>query len=400
MPGPVFDTGVARKRALAFNNQVSAGTAVSLSTADLFDVANISVTPNPQTTTDPRYTGSVDRPGDQLIGVSHEISFEWNIHGPGSGTLPTAGAWIPGRLLTALGFTENVVATAIGPEAFTSGTTTGLTLGAAAVGTADLYTGYAINVSAIAAAPAGLAMIQAYTSGKAATLARTRAGAPATGNYTIPQQLAYTFAAAKPAAGASVTVWDDPGQRRNFKDWRPTSARIELVTAARDGGQNYCRITVSGTCTLVSEANEAVPTLTGLIPIPPFRGGQQDIANLQLGGSSVTIDLGLRSAGPPNPNQDDGSDPALIVESVRTVSYELNEHARTTVDWNAIAAAQAQHPSQFIYGLGSGNYVGVMIAGQRFNYRTTNEGGDFLGNTGDAWIDGVNRAIALTFIRY
>jgi hypothetical protein len=384
---------------VAFNNQSVAGTPVVLTTADLLDVSSVTITPNAQTTTDPRYTGSVDLTGDQLIGVSHEVSFEWLIHGPGAGTLPLANAFIGGRVLTALGFTENRIATAITGN-YTAGTATSVTLDTGAAATAQLYKALALNVISQGASPIGMAMIQDYTAAKVATLARNRTLVSAGGTYAIPEQLAYTFTSAKPVAGASITVGDDQNDRQNFRDWRPTSGQIELVTAARDGGESYCKITVSGTCTLYSTAVEAVPAVGSLVPIPPFRDGQQDIANFQLGGASVRIDLGLRSAGPPNPNQLDGSDPAQIVETKRTVTYELNQHARATVDWDVIAKDQNKHPSQFLWGLGSGNYMGVMIDAQRFNYRTKNEGGDFMTNTGDAWIDGVEKCLALTFIKY
>lgn len=397
MAGPVYATAISRKKALAFNNQVSAGTPIALTSADCIDVSSVSYTPNPQTQTDPRYSGTIHRPGDQLVGVSHEVSFEWTIHGF-TGTLPAAGAFLPGRILTALGFTENRLATAVGPEGYTGGTATGATLGTAASSTVGLYKGAAINLATVGAAPLGLAMIQDYAAAKAATFARNRTMA-ATGNYTIPEQLYYTFASASPVAGASVTIWED-GHRMDFQDWRPTSARIELSTASRDGGEAFCRIVVSGGCTLYQESNEAAPAVSTAIPIPSFRNGQQDIANLQLGGSSVTIDLGIRSAYPPNPNQLDGSDPGLVVETVRTVSYELNKVARTVVDWNALAAAQSAHASQFIWGLASGNYMGVMIDAQRFNYRTSNEGQDFISTSGDAWIDGVDKCISLAFIKY
>lgn len=397
MPGPVNTPLVSRKKAMAFANQVTAGTAIVLTSADCIDVSNVSFTPNAQTTTDPRYSGTIHRPGDQLIGVSYDITFEWLIHGY-SGALPVAGAFLPGRILTAWGFTETRVATAVGPESYTVGTTSGATLGATAVGTTDLYKGQAINFATVGAAPLGLAMVRSYTSGKAATLARLRTMA-ATGNYTIPVQLAYTLAVAQPAAGASITLWED-GHRMNFRDMRPTAARIELVTASRDGGESYCKLTGTFSGTLYSEADEATPVVPISTPIPPFRDGQQDIALQQLGGSSITIDLGLRSAYPPNPNQLDGSDPGVMVESKRTVSLSLNKVQRSVIDFNTLAQAQNAHPLQAIWGLSTGNYMGLMVDNMRFNYRSSNEGQDFITTDGDAWIDGVDKAIALTFIGY
>jgi hypothetical protein len=397
MAGPVNAPLVSRKKAMAFANQVSAGTAIVLTSADCIDVSNVSFTPNAQTTTDPRYSGTIHRPGDQLIGVSYDITFEWLIHGY-VGALPAANAFLPGRILTAWGFTETRVATAIGPESYTVGTTTGATLGTTAVGTTDLYKGQAINFATVGAAPVGLAMIRSYTSGKAATLARNRTMA-ATGNYTIPTQLAYTLAVAQPAAGASITLWED-GHRMNFRDMRPTAARIELVTASRDGGEAYCKLTGTFSGTLYSEADEATPVVPISTPIPPFRDGQQDIALQQLGGSSITLDLGLRSAYPPNPNQLDGSDPGVMVESKRTVSLSLNKVQRSVIDFNTLAQAQAAHPLQAIWGLSTGNYMGLMVDNMRFNYRSSNEGQDFITTDGDAWIDGVDKAISLAFIGY
>lgn len=136
------------------------------------------------------------------------------------------------------------------------------------------------------------------------------------------------------------------------------------------------------------------------IALPPFMDGQQDIANVRLGGSSVSINLGIQSAFPPNPNQLTGDDPGLVVATERTVSYQLNKVRRSVIDFNALANAQGQHPAQFLWGLGSGNTIGVMIDAQRFNLPSTQEGSDFITTSGDAWIDGVDRALSIAFIAY
>lgn len=400
MPGPIHDAFSSRKKALAFANQVAAGTGISLTSADCLDVSSCSWAPQTQRQTDPRYTGSIHRSGDIILGATYDVTFEWLIHGHAAGTVPLADAFIPGRVLKALGFTENRFATAIASEGYTSGTTTGATLGATAVGTAQLYKGLLISMLSIGAAPLGFAMISNYTAGKAATFARTRAMS-ATGNYSIPAQLAYTLSATEAQYPSSISIWEGnnaaSGHRLNFIDMRPTAATIEMATASRDNSNAYCKITCTFSGVLSSEANEAPPTVSTSIPIPPFRNGQQDIANVQLGGSSVVIDLGIRSAFPPNPNQTDGNNTGIVVETKRMVRYEINKVARTVVDWNALAAAQSQHPSQFIWGLGTGNYIGVMIDQQRFDYPSTSEGADFITQSGSAEIDGVDKAISITF---
>lgn len=402
MSGPVHNPFSSRKKALAFAIQSSPGSPATLSSSDCLDVASVTATPRSRTTEDPRYTGTIHRPGDIYNGASWEVTFEWLIHGF-SGALPSASAFIAGRVLQAVGFTEQRLATAVGPEAYSSGTSTGLTLGAGATGTANLYKGYAINIEDIGAAPLGLAMISAYTAGKAATLARTRTIA-SSDDYVIPTQLAYTLSTTEPANPASITVWEGDnggsGHRMNFVDMRPTAFTIELITSSRDGGDSYCRMSATFSGDLGSEADEAPPVVSTAVVIPPFRNAQQDIANVQLGGASVTIDLGITSAYPPNPNQTDGSDPGLVASTKRTVSYSLNKVRRSVVDFNALAAAQSTHPSQFIWGLASGNYMGVMIDAQRFDNPTSQEGGNFITTSGSAWIDGVDRALAITFIKY
>ena len=402
MSGPVNNPFSSRKKALAFNIQTAPGTPIVLTSADAIDVGNCSYSPKSRTSEDPRYTGTVHRPGDILAGVSWDVTFEWLIHGF-SGALPAADAFLPGRVLKAVGFTEQRLAAAVGPEAYSSGTTTAATLGASASSTANFYKGMAVNFAPIGAAPLGLAMIRDYTTGKVATLARTRTLA-GTGNYTIPPQLAYTLSTTEPANPASITVWEGDnggsGRRMNFVDMRPTAFTIEMVTSSRDNSGSYCKITATFSGDLGSEAVEAPPAFSNNIAIPPFLNGQQDIANTQLGGASVTIDLGIGSGYPPNPNQSGGFDPGLVTVTKRKVSYTLNMVRQSVIDFNALAAAQAQWPSQFLWGLATGNYMGLMIDQQRFDYRTPAEGQDFITTTGDAWIDGVDRAIALAFIGY
>lgn len=398
MPPPIHTPSISRKKALAVANQVTAGTAVAITSADCLDVSQCSYQPNSITAQDPRYTGTIHRNGPAVLGATYDVTFEWPIHGHGmAAAIPAADAFIIGRILKQWGFTENRFAAAIGPEAFTVPTNTGATLGTLAAATLQLYKGLVANLVPIGVAPGGFAMISNYTAGKVATFARDRA--LTAGNYTIPIQLAYTLGSTMPDAGMSMTYWED-GHRLNFVDMRPTAATITLNTASRDNNDAIGIISGTFSGTLLSEANEAAPVVTPSIALPPFRGGQQDIANVQLGGSSVTLDLGLRSAFPPNPNQADGSNPGMTVESQRTVSYELNKVARTVIDFNALANAQTPYPSQFLYGLGTGNYFGMMIDAQRFDFRASQEGSDFITTSGSAYIDGVDKAIALTFPVY
>lgn len=405
MSGPVNVPFSPTKRAIAIAIQSAAGTLATMTSADLLD-ATFSYKVNARTAEDPRYTGTIHKSGKIFIGATYDLTLEWFMHGWGSGTIPALDAFIPGRLLRSLGFSEVRVASAIGPEAFSSGTTTGLTLGTTAVGTSQLYKGYAVNVDAIAAAPGGLAMIQNYTSGKVATLARTRSGAPATGNYTIPIQMVYPYSATEPEFPTSFAVWNGDnsgsGHRLNFRDMRPSGqARIDLFTASREGGDGtFSKISATFTGTLDSEADEACPAVSTPIALPPFLNGQFDVANTQLGGASMAIDFNPQSAFPPNPNQLDGSDPGFMSSTERMANYSLNKVRRSVIDFRSLANAQSSHPTQALFGLSSGNYIGLMVDAQRFNVPDDSENGAYMATNGEAWIDGSDKAVSLAFIKY
>lgn len=394
MTGPVYKPYASNKKALAFANQSVSGTGIALTTADLLDCASITWRPNAITSQDPRYTGTTKRRGPIMLGVTYDITFEWTVHGPGN-AVPAADAWVPGRVLKQLGFTENRVTTAVGPEGFTGGTTSQVTLGAAAVGTTDLYKGLVINLATVGAAPLGFGMIRSYTSGKVATLARLRATA-ATGNYTIPQQLAYTYSGTDPVAGASITIWED-GDRLNFIDMVPSGDQtVQLFTSSRDGTE-YCRIACSFTGILYSQVAEATPAVDISIAVPPFRNGQDDFANIQMGGASATLTLSKEVAYPPNANQETGNDPPMPTGDTRTLTIERNRVSLATVDFKALSDAQGYHAYQALWGLGAGNYMGFMVANGRIAPRSVNSGNAFDTTSGELWIDDVDKCVSLVF---
>jgi hypothetical protein len=387
--------------ALAIKAQSAPGTYATPTSSDATMVANLSATPQAITSESPEYTGTIHRAGQIVLGATWDVSFDILIRGPGGASPPAADAFILGRVMRALGFTENIISSAIpaAAEALGGGsTTTTATLGASAAATADLYQGLALHLAVDGAMPTSLSMIRAYSAAKVATLAETRAGAP-TGNYQIPKQLAYTYAATGTPPVLSLSLWQ--GNRRyNFIDMAPSSARITLPTTSRDGGNDYPRLTCTFSGDLNSYIDEASPSVSPISAIPPFKGGKLYVAGVSMGGSSLSVDLGLRVGFPPNPNKASGSDPAQLVETRRSLSMTLNQVAKSYLDFIAIATAQSYQPVEALYGLATGNYVGFIATDARFNFPGTQEGGDFFQSTGDAYLDSASRTLSVVFPYY
>lgn len=385
---------------LAIKAQSAPGTYGSPTSADAIPVANLSWKPNAIQTDNPEYSGSIHKPGPIVLGASYDVTFDILLRGPGGAAPPAADAFILGRVLRALGFTENVVSAAIpaAAEALGGGSTsTVATLGATAVGTLDLYKGLALELTSEGAMPAGLVMIRSYSAAKAAGLAQTLSGAPTT-TYQIPKQLAYTLSSTGTPPVLSLALWQ--GSRRyNFVDMAPSSARLTLATAA-PGNTSYPTLSVTFTGDAYSDLAEAAPVVSSTLALPPFKGGKLHIAGLAMGGSSISLDLGLKAAFPPNPNKTNGFDPAQLTETKRTISLNLNQQAKAYFDFLAAAAAQTSYPIQALYGLATGNYIGFVATDARFNFPATQSGGDFFTTQGDAYVDGAEKTIGLTFPYY
>jgi hypothetical protein len=112
--------------ALAIKAQSAPGTYATPTSSDATMVANLSWTPQAITSESPEYTGSIHRAGQIVLGATYDVSFDILIRGPGGASPPAADAFIFGRVMRALGFTENIISSAIpaAAEALGGGSTT------------------------------------------------------------------------------------------------------------------------------------------------------------------------------------------------------------------------------------------------------------------------------------
>lgn len=389
------------KTVLAVEVEVTPGTYVAPDSSDTITVADLRPSIEGLTADIREFTGSIHRPGPVVLGKTFTVSGRILLRGPGGSSPPAADAWILGRLLRAAGFAEVVTSAAVpaSPEAIgAGGSTTTVELGATATGTADLYKAVMLYIEDLSATAGKgqLTMARSNTAGKVATLPETAGGAltDVGTDWQMPKQLVYQLSSGTPPT-LSVSCWI--GERRyNAAGCAISSFRINCPTSSRDS-QDVPSIEFTLTGKVESVADDASPpTPPAGLAVPPFRDGKMWVANKQLGGAGFSIDFGAQVGYPPNPNEEDGNETAQLTETTRTVDLTLNQVALTTFDDVTLAEDQGYHSLFALWGLASGNAFGLIVTDMRFNHRSPDNSGAFVTQTGQAYIDGTTKTVALS----
>ncbi len=371
------------------------------STTDLLQSSDLKVAVNGITQEINEYTGSIHSVGPVVLGKTFDVTMKVYLRGPGGNSPPAAGAWVPGRVLRAAAFSETIVSAAIpaSPEAIATGTTNSVTLGTSAAATQDLYKAMFVLLSGIqtGTAPRALTMLRSYNAAKLALLAETAAAA-ITGTYQIPKQLVYSLSPSSTVPTLSVSVWQ--GSRRwdgvgmavsSFKMMLPVASRTNTALPELE-------VTLSGN--LAANYDDPAPLITPGLAIPPFRDGKMYVAGLPMGGASLGIDFNATVAYPPNANQPNGTDPAQMAKTKRTVQLTLNQVLKATQDFTAIADGQINQAIMATYGTASGNFFGAIVTDARFDYLSPDTSGEYITSTGQAFVDGANKDITLAIAFY
>lgn len=365
--------------------------------ADLFPCASVKPNFESVLAENPEYTGTIDKPGDFLIGERVSVQISIPIRPAGGTEPPVADAYIPGRFLRAARFSEVILSAPIpaAPEAVAAGTESTATLGAGAAATADLYKGLALHLSDNGAAyNRQLTAIRSYSAAKVATLPEVLAAAPAA-NYQIPKQLAYQSGAAGDPPLLSTQIWYHKC-RYDLINMAVSALKFTFPTSSRNTTDfPMMELTIEGD--VHGWADEDAPLIGALGAIPIFKDGDFWVANKALGGSTFSTDMGIQVGYPPNPNKKSGNDAPQITQTKRTANLTLNHNLKATVDFRALATAQAQHALWAAYGYGPGSMVMFLIPDGRLTYPNPDNSGEFVTQTIDMLIDGSDRAVNLIF---
>jgi hypothetical protein len=388
------------KTALAIALQVG-GAAVfaNPTTADIYPVSQVRFEIQGQTIENDEYLGTIIRNAPDIAGKRVSLSFNTKLRPPGGIAPPAANAWIPGRLLQSAKYTEIVTATAIpaAPEALGVGSTTSTAvLGTTAAATAGLYKAFPLILSDNGATYKDrLTAIRSYSASKEAALMETLAAIPAA-NYQIPAFLGYARSVSEiDPPFLSGKIWID-GHRFDLVDMRCTGLQIVVPTTTRDQAA-YPELQWTFDCRIHANSAEATPAITPLGAVPLFRNGDLVLNRVRIGASTFTIDNGIQTEDPPNPNMAEGVDGAEMVGGSASVSVTWQKYLPSVIDPLALADAQAQHPYFAQWGNAAAAIVQVTVPDVRLNYSNPDLGGQLVMQSTDLMIDAFDRSVMIAF---
>lgn len=346
---------VLRARNVALLAEVEASEGVeetpSASTdAVAIDANSLSIQPQANLIETNDATGSLDGLGSIVGGMNVQIGFD--VYLKGSAAAGTAPEW--GKLLRACGFKQTTNASALpaSPEACANGGSTTLAvLGSTAVGTADAYNGFPLDLTGNVE---GNTFIADYTASKQATLTDTMGGSIVnTTNYQIPAAVVYSPASAS-VPSLTMHIYMD-----GLK-WRFAGARGTVTLTLTSGG--VARMSFRFTAMYIDKDDAAVPAVTLDNTRPPvWRNGKAKIERVAAAIQELTIDVGNTLSTPDNPNALEGFDPAQIFN--RKIVGSINPSATLVATRDLMADFRAGTKRQIHAQLGNtaGNRLAITI---------------------------------------
>ena len=292
-------------------------------TAD-FIGADCSVTFDQNAVPNTEMTGSLDRSPAIVGGLRPRIRLTVPLRG--SGTAGTAPEW--GRLMRCCTMAETLTASPVpaSPLALTAGSASGGTLGATFGTTAQQYRGMPILLGAITGDQPAISAISDYLASRAATLIHTVSTTfTTTQTAQIPVNQLYSPTSDEAVFRTATLYFYADGMRWRFTGVQGTWS-LELTT----GGTGVFTFDLVGN--FVDHTATALPTgwNTAIRPTPPrFVAGACRLDGAIARVRALSIQAGVATVLPENPEATEGYDPAVPVE--RDVAGSLDPLMDTTV---------------------------------------------------------------------
>lgn len=314
----------ARQAAVAVKLEVTKGTdaiAGSPVAAD-FVASDCQVTFDQATVQDPQYTGSLDGAPPIVGGMRPRFTLRMALRG--SGTAGTAPEW--GRLLQCCTMTETVTTPAVGaPTAAASGTASTVTAASPFGTTAQQYRGMPLLLGGTVPENLTQTAITDYTTGRVATLLHTTAS-PFTSSATlqVPINVRYSPTSDETVHKTCTVYLYMDGLLWQFFGCTG-SWGVEVTT----GGIGYLTFTMTGQFGAKSTASFPAQALGIIRPTAPrFVGGVMRLNGALARVRTFTLDAGVGTVLPDNPEAFEGYDPAIPIE--RAMSGVLDPLMDTT----------------------------------------------------------------------
>ncbi len=369
-------------------------------TTDLLPISTPDSGFDPITADDDTLTGSLWAAPRQFLGVRGRAGATARLRGPGGASPPAAGAWVLGRILQAVGFTENRNGTPITGTAQANALTDAIKLAAAESAVNDFYKGFPIQHANLGAGIRANSMIRAYDgTTKVATLSEDAAVAVGSGSYTIPAGLFYTLSTGLAIPLLSCSVWRHK-RRYDYRDCALSSFAINIpVSNDAQTDSPTVEFSMVGVPVLpvVDQDAPALPTAL-LTPPPPAKAGKFAMAKKLIGHQTLRLEFGLEAGAPPNQNFDAGQESYELLSGNRTITLDVNQQLTSVLDLESIWNNQTTISIESIWGLGAGNRFGIGVANALLNPLSPTGRNGLVGMAGDATANDVDRSISLALI--
>ncbi|WP_135469833.1 hypothetical protein [Crenalkalicoccus roseus] len=268
----------------------------------------------------------------------------------GSGVAATPPEW--GRLLRACRMAEIVTSAAVGaPTAATAGTSTTVTAQTPFGTTAQQYRGMPILLSGN---PAGGStdVVLDYTAGRVISLAKTYSPALSTATMLqIPQNVLY-----RPISDelqeASLTCY----AYRDGLRHRILGCKGSFSIGLQAGRPASLVVRLSG---MVAAFNEAAAVPAGYTPVtrqpPRWASGVSQLNRALAACASASLDMGVRTGYPDNPEAPEGFDAPIITGAGPRITLDPFSHTTHTPSRSGAFQAGTPVPFAAIWGLIPGN---------------------------------------------
>jgi hypothetical protein len=272
----------------------------------------------------PEMTGSLDRSPAIVGGLRPRLRLMMPLRG--SGAAGTAPEW--GRLLQCATMQETLTAAAVPATALalTAGSTNGGTLGATFTATAQLYRGMPITLGAVTGDQPALSAIADYTAARVATFIHSVTSAfTATQTAQIPINQRYSPTSDEAVFKTATIYFFADGMRWRFTGCIGTWS-LDLTT----GGIGMLSFDLVGN--FVDYIATALPTgwNTAIRPTAPrFVAGACRLNGAIARVRQLSVQAGVATVLPENPEATEGYDPAVPVE--RDVAGSIDPLMDTTV---------------------------------------------------------------------
>jgi hypothetical protein len=366
--------------------------------ADLVGVSTPSNDVSAIVAQDPTATGAIFDAPDILLGTTGTAGGTIPLRGFGSGGLPSASAFVPGRILQAAGWTETVLATQTG-TAQTNALNGAIVLAAGSSSIDNIFVGGVISHPSIGTGLRSYAGITSYSgSSKLAGLAQRQTAAIASGTYTIPPQLIYqlgTLTVAPPLL--SISVWRDQ-ERYDYVDCVPTSVVFD-IPVANEASQSFPSLQFACKGNYLGKTDDVTPVLSQTYlatPVPPARAGAFYLDRVMLGHADLKFTQGATVGAASNQNADAGQDGYDLLSGTRAIDLDLNQMAETDFDIDTRVTNQTVLPCFSLWGNGAGNRFAFTVPHMVLRPLSPGDRNGYVSVTGAAQTTDLNRSIGFS----